>query len=414
MTGELKKLSLRETTLLIKRGISPKYIEEGILVLNQKCIRDQKTSFEPARRHDYKLRRVPEEKIIRKFDVLINSTGVGTLGRVAQVLDLSEPTTVDSHVTIVRPNPDVVIPGYFGFAVREREALITTLGEGSTGQTELSRDKIGNIVINIPSVSTQRAIAHILGTLDDKIELNRKMNETLEAIAQAIFKSWFVDFDPVKAKAEGRKPVGMPEEIAALFPDSFEDSELGRIPKGWRMVELGNIADVNWGDTSVTKKKYVPTGVIAFSASGADGFLPYFDHDRTGVVVSAIGANAGTTWLVFGKWSCIKNTLRFWSVERQISTEYLYFATLGKDRWPLRGSAQSFISQEDARRLKILYPMNSIAQNFGQQISFLYSRVANTKKQIISISELRDTLLPKLISGEIRIKDAEKFVSEIP
>ena len=90
------------------------------------------------------------------------------------------------------------------------------------------------IQVPIPPLHEQRAIAHILGTLDDKIELNRRMNETLEAIARAIFKSWFVDFDPVHAKAEGRD-TGLPPHIADLFPDSFEDSELGEIPKGWRV-----------------------------------------------------------------------------------------------------------------------------------------------------------------------------------
>ena len=94
-----------------------------------------------------------------------------------------------------------------------------------------------------PPLTEQRAIAHILGTLDDKIELNRRMNETLEAIARAIFKSWFVDFDPVRAKAEGRD-TGLPPHIADLFPDSFEDSELGEIPAGWRATSLRNLVEI--------------------------------------------------------------------------------------------------------------------------------------------------------------------------
>ena len=95
----------------------------------------------------------------------------------------------------------------------------------------------------------QRAIAHILGSLDDKIELNRRMNRILEAMARAIFKSWFVDFDPVRAKAEGR-PTGLPDGIAALFPDSFEDSELGEIPKGWRVLPLSEVVNIIGGGDS--------------------------------------------------------------------------------------------------------------------------------------------------------------------
>ena len=93
--------------------------------------------------------------------------------------------------------------------------------------------------IPLPFLPEQRAIAHILGTLDDKIELNRQMNETLETMAQALFKSWFVDFDPVRVKAEGHKPAGMTGDLVSLFPDSFQDSELGKIPKGWRVSPIG-------------------------------------------------------------------------------------------------------------------------------------------------------------------------------
>ena len=99
--------------------------------------------------------------------------------------------------------------------------------------------------VQVPPLSEQRAIAHILGTLDDKIELNRRMNETLEAMARALFKSWFVDFDPVRAKAEGRQPFGMNAATAALFPNSFQDSPLGKIPRGWKAVPLPEVVEIN-------------------------------------------------------------------------------------------------------------------------------------------------------------------------
>jgi type I restriction enzyme S subunit len=220
-----------------------------------------------------------------------------------------------------------------------------------------------------------------------------------------------VDFDPVRAKAEGR-PTGLPDDIAALFPDSFEDSELGEIPKEWEVSRLGNIADVNWGDTSVTKKSYIEEGFLAYSAKGPDGFLPYHDYDRTGVVVSAIGANSGHTWLARGKWSCIKNTIRFWSIDESISTEYLYHATFGKHNWPLRGSAQPFISQGDARSIKVLSPSNDLAKVFGDFVRPFYEKAVENTDEAHTLASLRDTLLPKLISGEMRVLDAEKFVEE--
>src|SRR5579884_2931957 len=127
---------------------------------------------------------------------------------------------------------------------------------------ELSGNVLKQITIRVPPLPEQRAIAHTLGTLDDKIELNRRMSETLETMARAIFKSWFVDFDPVRAKAEGRQPSGMDAATAALFPDSFEDSPLGEIPKGWRVCEVGKAVEVGGGSTPSTKESAYWDGQI--------------------------------------------------------------------------------------------------------------------------------------------------------
>jgi len=127
-------------------------------------------------------------------------------------------------------------------------------------------------------------------------------------------------------------------------------------PEHWTRARLGEVADVNWGDTSVTKASYSATGFRAYSASGPDGFLPYADFERTGVVLSAIGADCGKTWLAKGKWSCIKNTLRFWATSPDVDTAFLYWLTRDPAVWPKRGSAQPFISQGDARALEVAYP----------------------------------------------------------
>ena len=209
MAGEWSDKPLLELCSYINRGSAPAYIEAGgVLVLNQKCVRDQRVSFLEARRTDQERKLVIADRMLQLLDILVNSTGVGTLGRVAQLVALPEPATVDSHVTIVRPDPAAVDPRYLGFAVRLYEREIEALAEGSTGQTELSRARLGAFPVPLAPEKEQRAIAHILGTLDDKIELNRRMSETLEAIARALFKSWFVDFDPVRAKAGGRLPAG--------------------------------------------------------------------------------------------------------------------------------------------------------------------------------------------------------------
>jgi type I restriction enzyme S subunit len=279
-----------------------------------------------------------------------------------------------------------------------------------TSIPHISGGQIAAYPVSVPPLREQQAIACILGALDDKIELNRRRNETLEGMARALFQSWFVDFDPVRAKSAGRTPHGLKPELAELFPDSFEVSAVGEIPKGWYEAKLGEVADVNWGDTSVTKSAYTDRGFTAYSAKGPDGLLPYFDFDRVGIVVSAIGANSGFTWLARGKWSCIKNTLRFWATDQDISTEYLFFATHGNNIWPLRGSAQPFIAQADARNLRVLYPLRSIARRFGELVDPFLSQSQANDCESRSLAALRDTLLPKLISGEMRVPDAERIV----
>jgi type I restriction enzyme S subunit len=266
------------------------------------------------------------------------------------------------------------VPDFIYYDLSARKAELQNLAAGGSAQPILNKGDFSKISIKLPTFSEQRAISRVLGTLDDKIDLNRRMNETLEAIAQAIFKSWFVD-----------------------------TTKRG-LPQGWGLERLGNVADVNWGDTSVTKASYIDSGFAAYSASGADGYLPYYDFDRTGIVVSAIGANAGATWLARGKWSCIKNTIRFWATAENISTEYLFYATLGKENWPLRGSAQPFISQGDARMIQIVVPSNDLAKRFGELTEPLHSKIKANEEESRTLAELRDLLLPKLLSGEIRVK----------
>lgn len=157
------------------------------------------------------------------------------------------------------------------------------------------------------------------------------------------------------------------------------------------LVTLGEVADLQWGDTSVTKKSYVLTGgkYPAYSASGQDGFLPYFDYDRTGVILSAIGANAGKTWLATGKWSCIKNTIRFFSKDESVAdTRYLYWATQSHATFPLRGSAQPFISQGDAREVAISLPPIPEQRAIAATLGALDDKIESNRRQRHLLREL--------------------------
>ena len=167
------------------------------------------------------------------------------------------------------------------------------------------------------------------------------------------------------------------------------------------LVTLGEVADLQWGDTSVTKKSYVLTGgkYPAYSASGQDGFLPYFDYDRTGVILSAIGANAGKTWLATGKWSCIKNTIRFFSKDESVAdTRYLYWATRSHATFPLRGSAQPFISQGDAREVAISLPPIPEQRAIAATLGALDDKIESNRRAMAKIDELFHAIWRRLYS----------------
>ena len=202
---------------------------------------------------------------VQQNDILLNITG-DSVARCCQVAADVLPARVNQHVAIIRPKPSALDARFLRYVLVSYDYQSRLLALASAGATRpaLTKMMIEGLDVPAPPLPEQRAIAHILGTLDDKIELNRRMNETLEAIARALFKSWFVDFDPVRAKAEGRDP-GLPKHLADLFPDSFEDSELGEIPKGWEMTRFADTADITGGGTP--KTSVALTGVATYHGS---------------------------------------------------------------------------------------------------------------------------------------------------
>lgn len=172
--------TLSSVTTELRRGISPKYVDEGgVRVINQRCIRDHIINVGPSRQHDAAQRKV-DGRLLSVGDVLVNSTGVGTLGRIAQVYELNEATVVDSHVTVVRPSVDYFKPYVFGRLMFSIESAVEALGTGSTGQTELSRSDLGNLNVVIPPAAAQNATEGLLKYFADRIAFNLKQSETLE------------------------------------------------------------------------------------------------------------------------------------------------------------------------------------------------------------------------------------------
>jgi type I restriction enzyme S subunit len=288
------------------------------------------------------------------------------------------------------------------------------------------------VLIPIPPLLEQQAIAHILGTLDDKIELNRRMNKTLEGIAQAIFKSWFVDFDPVRAKAEGQQPPGLAPEIADLFPDAFEQSELGEIPKGWKVCRVADVGKVVCGKTPSTRvPEYYGNDVPFIRIPDMHGRV---FATKTNKMLSLTGAASqqnktlppgsicvsciATPGLVVITTEESQTNQQINALIPQVSGEtfFWYWTLIGlSDEIKARGGGGSVVTNLSTGRfskLKIRSPSASLRSGYSSLVRPLLERVLANQRESCTLAALRDTLLPKLISGELRVPDGERVAAE--
>jgi len=282
---------------------------------------------------------------------------------------------------------------------------------------------VPNFELRIPPLLEQRAIAHILGTLDDKIELNRRMNETLEAMARALFKSWFVDFDPVRAKAEGRDP-GLPKHLADLFPDSFEDSELGEIPAGWRVGSVDDAFDLTMGQ-SPPGETYNEAGVGLPFYQGSTDFGFRFPTRRIYCTAPTRLGKAGDTLVsVRAPVGDINMATEDCAIGRGVaavrhktgsrSYSYQFMQSIEEvfARFEAEGTVFGSIGKKDFHAIASVNAPRELVLAYETRVSPLDDRVEINERESLTLAALRDTLLPKLISGELRVKDAERFISQ--
>lgn len=368
--------------------------------------------------------------LLRTGDIVFSR--VGSVDRRALVRDAEDGWMFSGRCLRVRPNPKKIDSTYLSyfFGLPAFKEHIRAIAVGAT-MPSLNTSLLSNVFVPHPeSIPEQRAIAHILGTLDDKIELNRRMNETLEELARALFKSWFVDFDPVRAKAEGCD-TGLPREIADLFPDSFEDSELGEVPKGWGVQPLPNLIEVN--PTRSLRKD-----VVAPYLDMAN--MPTSGHCPDEIVDRAFGSGMkfmnGDT-LVARITPCLENGKTAYVdflMEGQVgwgSTEYIvlrprsplpeeYAYCLARSDGFREFTIQSMTGSSGRQRVPaeslshylLASPPRPIAERFGSHVRPMFERVRDAANESSTLAALRDSLLPKLLSGEVRVGDAERFPGE--
>jgi type I restriction enzyme S subunit len=283
---------------------------------------------------------------------------------------------------------------------------------------------LNDINITLPEMLIQKKIAHILSTLDDKIELNRKMNQTLEEIAQALFKSWFIDFDPVHAKAKcssdeeldaAAKELGISKEILDLFPSEFEESELGMIPKGWSndfldsFIEILDSKRIPLASNERAKRK----GNIPYY--GATSIMDYVDDcifDEILLLMGEDGSvvrNDGTPFLqyIWGK-SWVNNHAHVMKSKSSLSLEALYIALLNKNvTMFVTGAVQPKINQGNLKQIPIINASESINKMYSTLIDPIFAKVRLIKEENNTLQKTRDTLLPKLLSCELDVSELE-------
>ncbi|MGD0872969.1 MAG: restriction endonuclease subunit S [Bryobacteraceae bacterium] len=283
----------------------------------------------------------------------------------------------------------------------------------------------------LPPIEEQRSIGCILGGLDDKIELNRRMNQTLESMARAIFRSWFVDFDPVVAKAAGRQPFGMSAEVAALFRSHFQGSPLGPIPRGWKVEPIGEVVSCVGGATpSTTEPKFWDGGTHHWAtprdfASLQSPILLDTERKITDAGVARISSGllpAGTLllssrapigYLAIAAMPVAINQgfIALKCNERASNFFLLNWCQTNMAEIEGRATGTTFaeISKQNFRPILLAVPPKDLMTIFTSNVAALYHRITTNLRQSRTLAALRDTLLPKLMSGELRVRDAEKL-----
>ena len=307
------------------------------------------------------------------------------------------------------------------------QQLFETWGQKGSTRSYLGITSQLDLPIVVPPPDVQKSIAHILGTLDDKIELNRRMNETLEAMARALFKSWFVDFDPVRAKMAGRD-TGLLKHLADLFPDRLVESEVGEIPEGWEVMALDTIADFRNGLAlqryrPQTRYERLPVVKIAQLRSGktdsgewaTSDIYPEFIIDDGDVVFSWSGSLMVMVWcsgraaLNQHLFKVTSTRFQKWFFLHNVRSHLANFQTIAAGK----ATTMGHIKRHHLSDAMCTVPDSRLLAAADGPLSAIFERSLSANIQSRTLARLRDTLLPKLISGEIRLRDAERAVENI-
>jgi type I restriction enzyme, S subunit len=343
----------------------------------------------------------------------------GTLGQVALVPKKGADRYLISQsqmkVTLDPTKADALFL-YYVFISAEQQAYIVQ-NAITTGVPHTNLGILRNTPLMLPPLAEQKAIAAVLGALDDKIELNRRMNATLEVMARTLFQSWFVDFDPVRAKLDGRKPIGLDPATAELFPEHIDHKVEGVVPTGWRASTLGEVIEISDSKRIPLSGRERELRQGAYPYHGAASVMDYVDDylfDGTYVLMGEDGSvinDDGTPVLqyVWGKF-WVNNHAHVLRGKNGVSTEHLLLHLKGCNIAPfVNGAVQPKLNQGNMNRIPFMIPPPEIGRAFAKTIDPLFSKIRANIDQSRTLATLRDTLLPKLLSGELSPKVIEEI-----
>ena len=436
----MKQFRLRDVCLKIGSGATPRggqnvYMNVGKIAL----IRSQNVHnnrFERSglvyitQKHADQLKNVE----VQDNDVLLNITG-DSVARVCQVPVDVMPARVNQHVAIIRPKSSQLDPKflYFYLASPQMQAEMLSLAAVGATRNALTKGMIENFIVPAVSIEVQRAIAGILGSLDDKIELNRRMNVTLEAMARVIFKNWFVDFGPTHAKIKGRTPYLAPE-LWNLFPDSLDNE--GK-PVGWMLKTLETLFDVKIGRTPPRKEKhhFVPHGRgvtwLSIKTMGdLQTFSTYSKEDLThesvklfripliyaGTVIVSFKLTVGRVAIAAVD-MCSNEAIAQLHSKAETYVSYPFTFCFMKDfnyeGLDSTSSIATAVNSKSIKAIEMIVPDRTMQTAFEDTTQPIFDKILLNIKETNTLTTTRDLLLPKLISGKIRLRDAEKLVESV-
>jgi type I restriction enzyme S subunit len=431
---------LRDVCVKIGSGATPRGGKESYKGGDTSLIRSQNVYNEGFHRdglvyidanQSFELRNVE----VKENDVLLNITG-DSVARCCQVAADVLPARVNQHVAIIRPETKALDASFLRYVLVSYEYQSRLLALASAGATRpaLTKSMIEELEVPLPPLAEQKAIAGVLGALDDKIELNRRMNATLESMARTLFQSWFVDFDPVRAKLDGRQPVGMDEETAALFPDSFEQSPIGPIPVGWKVERLDSHISADRGlsykgeglcDDHTGMPMHNLNSVFEGGGYKHQGIKYYKGEYREKHIVDpgdmiVTNTEQGFDHLLIGHAAVVPRCFglkgiyshHIYRVRFMPSSPFNphYLVELFNNRrWHYwisgfsNGTTINMLPIDALEMPLLVVPPKILVMQFTAIARSAHDQIEDNLQQSRTLATLRDTLLPKLLSGELSL-----------